>query len=138
MMSLPIAHVNDVYDSISTSINPLTTKLHGKQDHHTMTLPCWWYVATTRPRDQLSQLYLYFYKPYKNQTSQKGRLACTDLTLKMKMMSWQLGHVNNVYDSISTSMNPITIKLHRKQDQHVLTLSCWWWWNHQQDNTGLL
>ena len=56
-----------------------------------------------------------------NLTWQVSKTAYIDPILQM-MTSLLLGHVINVYDFICTFTSPITIKLSKVENQHVLAL----------------
>ena len=57
-----------------------------------------------------------------NLTWQVSKTAYIDPILQMMVTSLLLGHVINVYDFICTFTSPITIKLSKVENQHVLAL----------------
>ena len=44
--------------------------------------------------------------------------------MKAITVSPKLGHVTNDYEFMSTSISPITSKLHKKGDHNALTIPC--------------
>ena len=84
MTSPQVDHVTNIYGFISNSISSVTTKFGRRVDQHLQLHLYSSYDDIPTPRSP-------DYKPYNNHTSQKGRPACTDLTLQV-IMTWpQLG-----------------------------------------------
>ena len=127
MISPPSGHVTSIYEFFSTSIRLKISKLGKMIDQYVAILPYnWRWRTTSRSQDKHLQHFLHFYEPYINETWQDSKQHAWKLSCKW---SWPLCHVTNVFGFIFTSISPITSKLERIKDQHVLFLLCRWQWN---------
>ena len=107
-----------VHGTTCTSINPITTKIHGRAQCAKLTL------RLTMTLLQLGHVISVngFISSCISPVWQNSRPTCTDFTFQVTMMPPQLGHVTKIYVFISTFISPITTKCCRMINQYTLTL----------------
>ena len=113
-----LGHLTNIYDFISTSLSPITTKSATMASYTDLFLK----VMMTSPQLGHRTNVCDFISTSLSPITTKFSLMVHQHALIMMTLP-KLCHVTNVYDFISTSINPIANKLYRKVNQRALTLA---------------